>query len=175
MPNGLFSLMMTSLKRGYMALSLRVAMGLHGGSILEYLPILRTILRSKPYFFIHKNGDKFDKFGSLPRILLASIRNMGHCPCPRCRVPLSHAHNVGTDTDMQHRVALARVDDQSRQGAVSAARKLVYDKHYQVTSSAVENYLKETSLVPNVVCTSVPYHSLHETDASEYRTLSHID
>jgi hypothetical protein len=76
---------------------------------------------------------------------------MGNCPCPRCLIPLSHVHNLGTATDMQNRVTLARIDDHSRQSSVSTARKLIYEKNYQVNSKAVEKSLKETSLVPNIV------------------------
>jgi hypothetical protein len=73
------------------------------------------------------------------------------CPCPRCLTPLSHFHNLGTATDRQRRVTLARVDDRGRQNSVFAARKLIYERHQQVNSTAVENLLKEPSLVPNLV------------------------
>ena len=90
-------------------------------------------------------------FRNHDRILLASIRNMGRCPCPQCIIPLSRVHNLGTVTDMQNRVTLACIDDQCRQSSVSAARKLIYDEHHQVNSKAVETLLQETSLVPNIV------------------------
>lgn len=54
-------------------------------------------------------------------------------------------------TDIQRRATLARVDDRSRQNLVLAARKLIYEEHHQVNSTPVENILKETSLVPNIV------------------------
>jgi hypothetical protein len=86
------------------------------------------------------------------RILLASIRNLGSCPCPRCLIPLSRAHNVGMVTDMAQRTRLARIDDNHRKIRVTTARRLIYDKQHRVNSAAVENLLKEESLVPTSVC-----------------------
>lgn len=85
------------------------------------------------------------------RILIASIRNMGTCPCPRCLIPLNRVHNMGTTRDMAQRVSLARVDNEQRRYTVTAARRVIYDKKYQVNSAAVEKMLRPTSLVPNIV------------------------
>jgi hypothetical protein len=56
--------------------------------------------------------------------------------------------------DMAQCVTLARVDDNQRRFRVAAARRLIYEKNLQVNSAAVENLLRKTSLVPNVVCNS---------------------
>ena len=87
----------------------------------------------------------------LLRILLASIRNLGACPCPRCLIPLSRVHNLGMIRDMSQRVTMARVDDNSRQGKVYAARRLMYEKQYRVNGAAIESLLKDQSLVPTSV------------------------
>jgi hypothetical protein len=97
---------------------------------------------------------------SSSRILLASIRNLGCCPCPRCLTPLDDVHNVGTTIDTQRRVTWARVDDRQRQSLVSAARNLIYSKNEQVTSAPVERLLKPTSLVPNTVYFHVQLHGV---------------
>ena len=116
--------------------------------ILEFLPTRPTTLRStSPLSLEMKSYSPFSN-----RILLASIRNLGRCPCPRCLVQLSEVHNIGMARDMQHRVTLARVDDTNRRNAVSAARKLIYDENHQVNSTAVERLLKGESWVPNTVC-----------------------
>jgi hypothetical protein len=52
---------------------------------------------------------------------------------------------------MAQRVSLACVDNPSRQSKVFAARRLIYEKHYQVDSAGVEGLLKEQSLVPTSV------------------------
>jgi hypothetical protein len=86
------------------------------------------------------------------RIALASIRNLGNCPCPRCLTPLSDAHKFGMAMDQKKRRTLARTDDRSRQIKVSSAWKLIYCNNYAVNSAPVESLLKETSLVPTSVC-----------------------
>jgi len=53
---------------------------------------------------------------------------------------------------------MARVDDIHRRNRVSAARRIIYEKKFQVNSTAVEALLREKSFVPNVVC-QAKYHS----------------
>ncbi|KIM57899.1 hypothetical protein SCLCIDRAFT_28530 [Scleroderma citrinum Foug A] len=48
------------------------------------------------------------------KVLLASIRNLGQCPCPRCTIPMSHVHNLGMSQDMKEWNTLAHVDDHLR-------------------------------------------------------------
>jgi hypothetical protein len=52
---------------------------------------------------------------------------------------------------MKERASLARVDDDRRKDKISAARSIIYDKNYAVNSAAVENILKQQSLVPTSV------------------------
>jgi hypothetical protein len=53
--------------------------------------------------------------------------------------------------DMKQRKSRARVDDADRSRRVTTARRIIYEKNYAVTSEAVENLLKEKSLVPTSV------------------------
>lgn len=85
------------------------------------------------------------------RILMASIRNLGTCPCPRCHIPLNQVHNLGKPSDMLRRNSWARVDNSARRGDVNSARRLIYQQNYQVNSAAVERILRPNSLVPTVV------------------------
>jgi hypothetical protein len=89
------------------------------------------------------------------RILLASIRNMGICPCPRCLIPLSHAHCFGMARDTAQRTTIVRVDNQTRQNKVYAARRLIYEKQYRVNAAAIEGLLKDESLVATSVRVSL--------------------
>jgi hypothetical protein len=105
----------------------------------------------------------------LLRILLAGIRNLGRCPCPRCLVQLDRVPNMGMPRDMTQRVSLARVDDVKRRSRIKAAREAIYVMNYSINSSAVETLLKEDSLVPTVVSFSsvfcvllCPYSSISE-------------
>lgn len=106
----------------------------------EYSPIQPTILKSK--------STSLDLWQSLTynhRVVLASIRDKGRCPCPRCLVPLNKVHNLGTATDMKQREKLARVDDVNRRKKVETARDIIYHKNYAVNNEASEALLKEES------------------------------
>jgi len=88
---------------------------------------------------------------------MASIRNLGNCPCPRCALPLSDVHLVGTTKDRQNRKKLLRTDDHRYRLTVSNARKAILERNYAVNSAVVERLLKPRSLVP----TTVRHSSLH--------------
>jgi Plavaka transposase len=85
------------------------------------------------------------------RIILAGIRDLGCCPCPRCLVQLTNAPNMGQVRDMKQRRLLARVDDEITRDKVNLARDFIYNRHYVVNSKAVEYILKAQSLVPTLV------------------------
>lgn len=88
----------------------------------------------------------------LIRVLLATIRNLGDCPCPRCYVRKHEIHKLGTVQDIDLRKTKARVDDEARRGRVTLARDFIYGDHRStVNSNAVENVLKERSEVPTLV------------------------
>ena len=52
---------------------------------------------------------------------------------------------------MKQHQTLARIDDDARQSKVTISRSLIYDRGYSIRSNAVENLLKEHSLVPTSV------------------------
>jgi len=54
--------------------------------------------------------------------------------------------------DTSQRRTLARVDDDNLRNKVTAGRRIIYDKKYQIDSAAVNAILRSESLVPNVVC-----------------------
>lgn len=85
-------------------------------------------------------------------MLLASIRDKGRCPCPRCLVPLTQVERLGTVNDMKQRKLLARIDDEIKQGKVAEARDHIYRRNYAVDNDGVETLLKYESLVPTDVC-----------------------
>jgi hypothetical protein len=82
---------------------------------------------------------------------MACIRNRGTCPCPRCKVPLSEAHLVGTTNDRRRREKLARKDDNRYKLVVSRAREAIFQRNFAVNSAYVERLLKPESLVPTQV------------------------
>jgi hypothetical protein len=89
------------------------------------------------------------------RVILASIRNRGQCPCPHCTMDLSKSHLLGMKMDRNDRIKLACVDDQRHRSIISAAREAIYNRNYAVDSAPVERLLKPHSLVPTSVRQSI--------------------
>ncbi|KZS91947.1 hypothetical protein SISNIDRAFT_413425, partial [Sistotremastrum niveocremeum HHB9708] len=79
---------------------------------------------------------------------IASIRDMGGCPCPRCLIRLSEVPQMGTQLDKRKRLTMARVDSERRVGHVTSARDLIYIHGLGVNSERVNALLKDESLVP---------------------------
>ncbi|KZP19824.1 hypothetical protein FIBSPDRAFT_665092, partial [Athelia psychrophila] len=82
------------------------------------------------------------------KVLIASIRDKGQCPCPRCSMPFSEVEKIGTPEDMQRRQQLLRVDDEAHRKVVESARALIFNKNHAVSSDDVESLLKDESLTP---------------------------
>jgi len=82
---------------------------------------------------------------------MATIRHLGDCPCPRCKVPFGSLHLTGTESDRKDRITLRRYDDQDFKNVVSSARRKIYQENHKVTSAWVERKLKGESLVPTSV------------------------
>jgi Plavaka transposase len=89
------------------------------------------------------------------RVLIATVRNLGGCPCPRCLIPKDRIQNMGKPQDRTQRETLARSND-TRRTMVSTARSLIYEKNYAVGSAPVEQILKSQSWVPTSVRLELP-------------------
>ena len=76
---------------------------------------------------------------------------MGDCPCPRCLIPKSRAHQLGTKRDQQQRKTLARVDSLCYRVKMSSAHDIIYKNNRTIHSVPVEDLLKAESLVPTEV------------------------
>ena len=87
---------------------------------------------------------------------MASIHNLGWCPCPHCLIPLDRVANMGMCRDLAQHKTLARIDDVKRRNHVDTAREKIYEDGYVVDSMVVENLLQEESLVLTAVCTFSP-------------------
>lgn len=83
-------------------------------------------------------------------MLLATLRDNGACPCPRCLIQKSDTDGLGTRADREIRTTQQRIDNRTRQDAVKLAKRLI-GKGLGVESSAVERLLKPESLVPTEV------------------------
>ena len=82
------------------------------------------------------------------RVLLATIRDKGYCPCPRCIIPKSKFWQVGWWNDIKARVSQARTYVQDK---IIAARDAIYRLGAPIKGVAVERLLKDCSLVPTLV------------------------
>ncbi|KAJ3531527.1 hypothetical protein NMY22_g8114 [Coprinellus aureogranulatus] len=59
------------------------------------------------------------------RVMIATIRQRGDCPCTRCLIKMTEADQMGTPEDMLRREKTARKDDDSRRALVKQARAMI--------------------------------------------------
>ncbi|KAF9232549.1 hypothetical protein BU15DRAFT_90630 [Melanogaster broomeanus] len=79
------------------------------------------------------------------KAILATIRDKGQCPCPRCLIPASRFDRLGFD--ISSRLNHVRTYLQSK---VAAARHAIYKLGSLIKGIAVEWLLKDFSMVPTV-------------------------
>ncbi|KAI0634460.1 hypothetical protein C8Q77DRAFT_1217600 [Trametes polyzona] len=82
------------------------------------------------------------------KVLIATVRDKGRCPCPRCLVTFDDIVHLGEESDRNLREDRRRADDQLRMDKVSDARSLIYNDGYVVNSTRVDEILQDQSLVP---------------------------
>ncbi|KJA12510.1 hypothetical protein HYPSUDRAFT_103324, partial [Hypholoma sublateritium FD-334 SS-4] len=82
------------------------------------------------------------------KILLATIRNFGLCPCPRCFISKDKIPDVGKVYDDRRRNTASRIDSTARNFDINTARKFIYENGEGVKSAAVERVLRDKSFVP---------------------------
>ena len=134
----------------------------NAGYILDSLHTLLIILRSKVIsFFVDLAAHPFN------RVLLATIRDKGLCPCPRCLVPKSKLDQTGTKRDSNFRLknACTYLLDQVR-----TARNAIYRLGMAIAGAVVDRLLKATSSVPTVVS----LHFLDPFDGSSLRNCAFV-
>ena len=84
------------------------------------------------------------------RVLLATIRDKGLCPCPRCLIPKKKLDCVGHIADANIRINQAR-KYQNIMELVKKARKAIYEQGAPIGGVYVQRLLKPTSSVPTLV------------------------
>lgn len=120
-----------------------------GGCTLASLFTPRIIQRSFP---LPSNLLITDQ---IRRALLANIRDMGGCPCPRCLVTNDELSGLGTANDAQFCTERLRIDSRALCFDINAARRLIYQAGYAVNGDAVNGVMNEKSYVPTMVCANV--------------------
>ncbi|TFK62834.1 hypothetical protein BDN72DRAFT_902894 [Pluteus cervinus] len=109
-----------------------------------------------PEKFVSSNLEYQCRAKRMHRVLTITIREMGLYPSPRNLIPKSDFSKFGEAADMEARRTLMRIDTEERRKAVIAAREVIYEKGYAVTSDYVDEYLREGSLVPTLNAFSHP-------------------
>lgn len=87
---------------------------------------------------------------SLNRVLLATIRSLAKCPCPRCFVEKGKIERLGTQADIHVRQR-ERCDDHPRRADVEHTRSWIYERGYGINSVHVDRVLASKSYVPTRV------------------------
>ncbi|PCH39218.1 hypothetical protein WOLCODRAFT_86414 [Wolfiporia cocos MD-104 SS10] len=80
------------------------------------------------------------------KILLACIRYLAQCPCPRCLIQKADISEMGTPADMERRNIL-RVDTTAIQNLIDGARRSVFRKGFALNSKKITKILDPKSLV----------------------------
>ncbi|THU81836.1 hypothetical protein K435DRAFT_823362 [Dendrothele bispora CBS 962.96] len=68
------------------------------------------------------------------KVLLATIRSLGHCPCPHCLVEKHQIRQLGMRWDRS-----PRIDTEHRQNIIVNLRRWIFDYGYRIASQAIEN------------------------------------
>ena len=82
---------------------------------------------------------------AIKRVLIANIKNLGRCPCPRCLVELREVRDLGKEIDQQRR-ANTRKPTNRLFRVVKKARQAIF-KGFAVSGSGVERLLEGGSRV----------------------------
>jgi len=89
---------------------------------------------------------------SFYRVLIATIKDMGLCLCPRCLTPKKMFSSLGLVKDMKSRLTNLRVYAMSK---VIQARDFIYRCGNTVDGAKIEHTLGEGSWVPILVSKTV--------------------
>ncbi|KAH7920743.1 hypothetical protein BV22DRAFT_1020666 [Leucogyrophana mollusca] len=81
------------------------------------------------------------------KILLATVKDLGRCPCPRCYTLKSLADNVGLLRDMRSRLTQCR---QYSLEKIRRARDFIYKSGFALDGPAIDRVLKPESWVPTI-------------------------
>jgi hypothetical protein len=126
--------------------SSNVLMGCCGESFPEFLRIQPIIPKSASFTDYSTVSNR----SSIYRVLIATIKDMGLCPCPRCFTPKSLFNSLGLVRDMKNRITNLRVYITAK---VLKAREFM-SAGSTVNGAKVEHSLGEGSWVPVLVSTT---------------------
>ncbi|KAJ6605246.1 hypothetical protein DFH09DRAFT_1299981 [Mycena vulgaris] len=137
-----------------------ISIPVHEGSVLAvaFLPIYAISGIANEWYEPQLDHTARPHRGHLPqgtrhvyypeKVLLVTIRNLGHCPCPRSLVTKDRLDQIGTIRDVKIRVNSRRVDDEGYRAYVRYARDWIYQSGQSIRSKKAETLLAPKSLVP---------------------------
>jgi len=96
---------------------------------------------------VHINPEGLISINQLSRVLLATIKSLRWCPCPRCHVLKDQMSDLSTVNDMKHQENIHE-DNVEQQDKVEKACHGIFTKGYSIVSTAFQNIMGLTSLVP---------------------------
>ncbi|KAF7422998.1 hypothetical protein PC9H_011162 [Pleurotus ostreatus] len=113
---------------------------IHGLAVKCFDGILRLLF---PRFFTY--GADYPE-----KVLLATIKYLGGCPCPRCLIAKANIRNLGMKRDLLARTRLnqLRIDSARIRAQIETARKHLFAAGALVNGTKVDGLLKKDSLVP---------------------------
>ncbi|KAF7359981.1 hypothetical protein MVEN_00725000 [Mycena venus] len=82
------------------------------------------------------------------KVLLATIRNLGKAPCPRCYILKEDIPDLGTVRDVKKRETLARTDEHVRDGTITRIRNWIFKFGRNVKSTTFDYFLLARSWTP---------------------------
>ncbi|KIL64222.1 hypothetical protein M378DRAFT_78641, partial [Amanita muscaria Koide BX008] len=86
------------------------------------------------------------------KVLLASIKQLGKCPCPTCLVSKKDICLLGTKRDARTRTRHKRTDGDVYRSKIKVARDHIYLNGGLLNGSWLDELLNKESLVPTQVC-----------------------
>jgi hypothetical protein len=85
------------------------------------------------------------------RTLLACIKFLAQCPCPRCLILKSKVGDLGKKVDRRRRERYIREDSHWLRSTVTMVRDWLYRQGINITSKRVKDNLGPRSLIPTLV------------------------
>ncbi|EGO04308.1 hypothetical protein SERLA73DRAFT_43733, partial [Serpula lacrymans var. lacrymans S7.3] len=98
---------------------------------------------------VHKVFPRFFSYSAdyPEKVLLAGIKFLGKCPCPRCLVKKQDLAKMGMKRDMRQRVKKIRVDNEDHWRRIKFAWQLMFEKGVSVGGKRVNAQLDKWSYV----------------------------
>lgn len=84
----------------------------------------------------------------MPRMLLACLRFLAECPCPRCYVKKKDIHLLGSARDMRQRSTNIRVDTEAIQFDIARTRSWIFQDGLSAGNKRIKDILGGRSLLP---------------------------